>query len=100
MTPPLPNADPSAVHIPVPTLLGVIHRPPAEGQLYLSTPQVADRYGLSPRTVEEWRTTGFGPRYTKFGLRGAVRYTLADLEAWEASLPKRRSTSEDGGNKE
>ena len=39
--------DPSAVHIPVPTLLGVIHRPPAEGQLYLSTQQVADRYGLS-----------------------------------------------------
>ena len=93
-SPQLQMPGPGAGGIPTPALLGVIHRPPAEGQIYLNTHQVADRYGLSPRTIEEWRVTGFGPRFTKFGPRGAVRYALADLETWEASLPVRQSTSE------
>lgn len=33
--------------------------------------------GLSPRTLSQWRWTGIGPRFHKFGR--AVRYKLSDL---------------------
>ena len=40
--------------------------------------ELADRWGISPRTLERWRGTGEGPRYIKIG--GRVRYTLEDIE--------------------
>lgn len=60
---------------------------------YLPTPEAAQYLGLSPRTLEKYRTSGVGPAYRKLG--GAVRYTLADLDAW-AELGVRRSTSGSG----
>jgi predicted DNA-binding transcriptional regulator AlpA len=87
-----------------PTFLAVINKgsapaPTPESQLYLTEVQVVLRFGLSVRTLQDWRLRGTGPRFTVLSGR-TIRYALADLEAWEASLPKRRSTSEDGGNKE
>ena len=32
---------------------------------YFSTKQVAESYGLSPRTLERWRLEGEGPKYRK-----------------------------------
>lgn len=48
---------------------------------------------MSVRTLRKWRLTGKGPKYRKFG--GAVRYGLADLEAYE-EVASRNSTSDPG----
>jgi excisionase family DNA binding protein len=64
--------------------------PPAP---FLDTRQAAKLLQLSHRTLERWRLEGQGPVFVKMG--GAVRYRMADLEAWaEAQL--RRSTSDPG----
>jgi predicted DNA-binding transcriptional regulator AlpA len=55
--------------------------------------EVAERLGISIRSLERWRCTGEGPRYIKLGRQ--VRYTCDDLEAWLAER-SRRSTSEAG----
>ena len=44
--------------------------------------QLADRWLISPRTLEQWRWLGKGPRYVKIGAR--VLYPLAEIEAYEA----------------
>jgi predicted DNA-binding transcriptional regulator AlpA len=49
--------------------------------------------GLSVKTLRRWRWAGKGPRFLKIG--AAVRYDLADLEAYIASC-KRSSTSDYG----
>ena len=60
---------------------------------YMTTPQVAAYLGLSPRTLESYRTRGVGPAFHVFG--GAVRYLLSDVVKW-ASTRRRHSTSDDG----
>jgi hypothetical protein len=45
--------------------------------------QLADRCDLSPRTPEQWRWRGVGPRYLKIGGRGIT--PLAEVERYEAS---------------
>jgi Helix-turn-helix domain len=45
--------------------------------------QLAQRWGLSPRTLERWRWLKLGPAYIKIG--GRVRYRLKDVLAYEAS---------------
>jgi hypothetical protein len=44
---------------------------------------LADRWQLSPRTLEQWRWQGRGPRYLKIERR--VLYRLEDIEAFEAA---------------
>ena len=44
----------------------------------LTTSQAAERLGLSPRTLEEWRLRGGGPVFRKLGRR-TVRYAETDL---------------------
>ena len=61
--------------------------------VFLSTPQAAERLGLSPRTLEQYRRTGEGPVFYRFGY--LVRYLGADLEAW-AAVRRRTTTAEDG----
>jgi hypothetical protein len=49
----------------------------------LSQNDLANRWLLSPRTLEQWRWQGRGPRYLKIG--GRVIYRLCDVEAHEAA---------------
>lgn len=44
---------------------------------------LAERWLLSPRTLEQWRWQGKGPRFLKVGAR--VVYRLEDVEAFEAA---------------
>jgi hypothetical protein len=44
---------------------------------------LANRWLLSPRTLEQWRWQGRGPRYLKIG--GRVVYRISDVEAFEAA---------------
>ena len=48
---------------------------------HLNQVQLADRWNISPRTLERWR--GEGPRHLKIG--GCVAYRLVDIEAYEAA---------------
>ena len=43
--------------------------------------QLAERWGLSPKTLERWRVIGTGPKY--ISLPGKVIYRLCDIEAYE-----------------
>ena len=49
---------------------------------HLSQTDLANRWRLSPRTLERWRFTGEGPRFIKLG--GRVIYRLENIEAFEA----------------
>ncbi|TVR44925.1 MAG: DNA-binding protein [Planctomycetota bacterium] len=49
----------------------------------LSDREFANRYGLNPKTPAVWRNRGQGPRFIRLGR--AVRYRLADIEAWLAN---------------
>ncbi|MBT3788202.1 MAG: helix-turn-helix domain-containing protein [Alphaproteobacteria bacterium] len=46
--------------------------------------------GLSKRTLQKFRVTGYGPAFHKFG--SCVRYSVADLEKWTESC-RHNSTS-------
>jgi predicted site-specific integrase-resolvase len=54
---------------------------------------VAERWHISPRTLERWRWIGEGPRFLKVG--GRVIYRLEDVEAYEREQ-LRRSTADAG----
>ena len=62
--------------------------------MFLSTPQAAERLGISPRTLEQYRRTGEGPVFHRFGY--LVRYLAANIDAWAAA--RRRITTADDGN--
>ena len=49
----------------------------------LTQNELADRWSLSPRTLEQWRWRGVGPRFLKLG--GRVVYRLVDVEEFEAA---------------
>ena len=44
---------------------------------------LAERWGLSPKTLERWRVLGIGPVYIR--LPGKVVYRIEDVEAFERS---------------
>jgi hypothetical protein len=46
----------------------------------LATTDAAPLAGVAPKTLENWRTLGVGPRFIKAGRR--VLYDPADLQAW------------------
>ena len=48
-----------------------------------NTVEAAAYLGLSPGTLEVWRSFGRGPRYRKFGRR--VMYDTPDLDSYAAS---------------
>ena len=50
---------------------------------HLDQKALAERWLISPRTLEQWRWQGRGPRYLKIGAR--VIYPLAEVEAHEAA---------------
>ncbi len=45
--------------------------------------QLADYWQISPRTLEQWRWLGKGPRFLKIGAR--VLYRQEDIETYEAA---------------
>ncbi len=49
---------------------------------HLNQTQLAERWGISPRTLERWRWIGQGPVHLKLG--GRVAYRLEDIERYEA----------------
>ncbi len=61
----------------------------------LRTPEAAQYLGVSPRTLEAWRTRGGGPEYVKLGGRrsGRVFYELDTLQRYVAES-RRTSTSD------
>lgn len=56
----------------------------------VSPEDAADRLGVQPSTLANWRWSGGGPRYLKVG--GRIRYRLCDLAEWLDSC-LRNSTS-------
>lgn len=43
--------------------------------------QLAERWGVSPQTLERWRVIGTGPKFIR--LPGKVIYRLCDIEVYE-----------------
>lgn len=48
--------------------------------VFFNTKQLADLLGVPRSTVEYWRGTGAGPRYSRLGRH--VRYAAADVRDW------------------
>lgn len=66
----------------------------AANRRYLSEPELANRWGLSPKTLQRWRNTGQGPLFAKFSRK--VSYPLEGENGvldWEQRILY-RSTSE------
>jgi predicted DNA-binding transcriptional regulator AlpA len=55
---------------------------------HLGQNDLAQRWGISARTLERWRWIGDGPAFLKIGAR--VAYRMEDVEAYEAE--RRRTT--------
>ena len=66
---------------------------PVKQVILLPQRTVAERLGVTARTIERWRAEGAGPPFLKVG-RG-VRYDESDLSAWLAAR-RRLSTSDPG----
>ncbi|MGH7458793.1 MAG: helix-turn-helix transcriptional regulator [Longimicrobiaceae bacterium] len=66
----------------------------AGGKYLLREVEAAHYLGFQPRTMQEWRLRGGGPKYVKVSAR-AVRYRPEDLRAWAAER-LRTSTSDPG----
>ncbi len=56
---------------------------------HLNQSQLAERWNISPRTLERWRWLGQGPRFLKIG--GRVIYRVEDIQRFE-ELSCRAST--------
>lgn len=55
-------------------------------KLFINQDKLADRWCLSPRTLERWRWEKIGPNYLKVG--GRVLYRLSDIEKFETKNTK------------
>ncbi|MFH5926910.1 helix-turn-helix transcriptional regulator [Roseomonas xinghualingensis] len=55
--------------------------------------ELAQRWCISPRTLERWRWIGEGPAFLKIGAR--VAYRLEDVEAYEAEQRRTPATQRD-----
>jgi hypothetical protein len=49
--------------------------------VWLTRPEVAERWKLPPATLDQWASRGHGPKYALFGRH--ARYRLSDVIAWE-----------------
>lgn len=47
----------------------------------LNTRQASEVLGLSPSSLEHWRTLKKGPPFVRVGTR-CIRYRVDDLDAW------------------
>lgn len=62
--------------------------------IHLSQIDVAERWQISPRTLERWRWEGAGPIHLKIG--GRILYRLEDIEAFEHGALKTETTKNVG----
>lgn len=58
---------------------------PIPSEHHLNEDDLAARWGVSSKMLQARRAKGDGPAYFKFGTgpRAPVRYSLADIIAWE-----------------
>ena len=54
------------------------------GSPFLSPDQAAFYLGLSPRTLQEYRSAGTGPRYRRHSRH--IRYHIDDLDSWSLGI--------------
>lgn len=59
---------------------------------FVTTETAAQYLALSPHSLECYRAKGTGPAFYKFGK--AVRYAVADLEAWIAECRQTQTAGE------
>lgn len=51
---------------------------------FLTPDELAERWKISVRTIENWRSNNKGPKYVQIGgPNGKVRYLLKDIEEYE-----------------
>lgn len=60
-------------------------KPPAHEADFLSEAEIARRTGISQRTLQGWRFSGRGPRFTRVGRK--VLYPAADLQEFLRARP-------------
>ena len=65
--------------------------------LYMRQGELADRWGISERTLEKWRHFGRGPSFLKIG--GRVMYRHDDIEKFEAEQIRTRTANRAGRSK-
>lgn len=58
-------------------------RPQPSVVRHLTQRELADRWRISPRTLERWRWVGQGPSYLRIG--GSICYRVEDIESFEAA---------------
>jgi excisionase family DNA binding protein len=70
-----------------PSLLELIERTAAAtvaalrtSRRYVNTREAAEYLGCSPKTLQNWRSSGKGPRFVRIG--GKIAYDFADLDAF------------------
>ncbi|KRE37978.1 hypothetical protein ASG73_10315 [Janibacter sp. Soil728] len=51
-------------------------------QVFIRTDALAERWGVSPKTLANLRTQGTGPTFHRVA-GGSIRYLMADIEAHE-----------------
>ena len=61
---------------------------------HLNVFQLAQRWGVVPKTLDHWRQRGCGPLFLKLG--GRILYRLRDVEAYE-NIQLRQMTDKDRG---
>ena len=61
---------------------------------HMSPEQLAQRLGVSMRSIERWRSTGEGPRYLRAGRR--ILYPVVEVERWEAARLHPHRAAESG----
>lgn len=61
------------------------------GKTLLTTRELAERWGLSPRTLRNWRAADYGPRWVKLNGKLA-HYPMNEVIRWERHrrVPRRR----------
>lgn len=62
--------------------------------IHLSQTDVAERWQISPRTLERWRWEGAGPIHLKIG--GRILYRIEDIEAFELRALRTETTKDAG----
>ncbi len=61
----------------------------------LNEKQLAQRWGMTARTLQGWRSKGLGPRFIRIGER-SIFYRLSDVEEYEAASIVGKPVAPDG----